>query len=232
MLTSGATCKLPSRLSRVRTDGHASNADNHATLTDDEFIREFIADVLTELRIQYLIDVVRPYGSIKLMTLAHLLRLSLTEVNGLVLMLILDGRIQGQIDEVDQTLELSRLSESLSHHRALALGQWSAQLENLAIAISGKQSMWLWSSDMWQQIAFSIKVRFPGARRCCFSRSSPHGPYHVNQANARCTPRFHVEHLHCVREFSHSSKSHAANLYMPPAQMTPAHLSLYSLRFW
>lgn len=44
--------------------------DNHATLTDDAFIREFITDVLTELRIQYLIDLVQPYGSVRLATLA------------------------------------------------------------------------------------------------------------------------------------------------------------------
>ncbi|WFD40403.1 uncharacterized protein MJAP1_003389 [Malassezia japonica] len=45
--------------------------ENHATLTEDEFISEFIADVLKELRIQYLIDVVRPYGSIQLATLSR-----------------------------------------------------------------------------------------------------------------------------------------------------------------
>lgn len=116
--------------------------ENHATLTDDDFIAEFIADVLTELRIQYLIDVVQPYRSIRLATLANLLQLTLDKVMSLAVMLILDGRIQGQIDEVEQTLELTRNSENLEHRRGEVLRQWSAELEDLASAISCKQGMW------------------------------------------------------------------------------------------
>lgn len=61
----------------------------------------------------------------------------------MVLMLILDGRIQGRMDEQASTLELAKLSDSLAHHQREALGHWSEQLEHLAIAISGKQGMWL-----------------------------------------------------------------------------------------
>ena len=45
--------------------------ENHDTLTNDAFIQEFISDVLKGLRIQYLLDLVRPYGSVKLSMLAE-----------------------------------------------------------------------------------------------------------------------------------------------------------------
>ena len=46
--------------------------------------------MLTELRIQYLIGAVRPYGSIRLSALADMLQLAPERVTSLVLMLILD----------------------------------------------------------------------------------------------------------------------------------------------
>ncbi|WFC96169.1 hypothetical protein MBRA1_002825 [Malassezia brasiliensis] len=116
--------------------------DNHATLTDDDFIREFISDVLTELRIQYLIGAVRPYGSIRLSALANMLQLAQERVTSLVLMLILDGRIRGRIDQVEGTLELAPRAEQVSRRQVGVVHAWGRELEDLAIAIGAKQHQW------------------------------------------------------------------------------------------
>lgn len=125
----------------VRGTCHA-HPDNHATLTDDDFIREFIADVLTELRIQYLIGAVRPYGSIRLSALADMLQLAEERVTSLVLMLTLDGRIRGRIDQVERTLELAPRAEQVSRRQAGVAHAWGRELEDLAVAIGAKQHQW------------------------------------------------------------------------------------------
>ncbi|WFC99630.1 hypothetical protein MYAM1_002375 [Malassezia yamatoensis] len=116
--------------------------ENASTLTDDDFICKFITDVLNELRVQYLIDVVRPYKSIRLTTLANLLHVSYEQMQSLVLMLILDGRMQGHIDDVNQTLQLDQTQDRLPHRHARAMHKWSGQLFELALAIRSKQSVW------------------------------------------------------------------------------------------
>jgi len=55
-------------------------------------------------------------------------------------MLILDGRIEGKMDQVDQTLELARFSDSaLGRRRLETMHAWSNQLHQLAMAVSAKQ---------------------------------------------------------------------------------------------
>lgn len=62
------------------------------------------------------------------------------EVESLLTMLILDGRIEGKMDQVDQTLELARFSDSaLGRRRLETMHAWSNQLHQLAMAVSAKQ---------------------------------------------------------------------------------------------
>ncbi|WFD43987.1 hypothetical protein MPSI1_002652 [Malassezia psittaci] len=103
---------------------------------------QIVRDVLNELRVQYLIDAVRPYKSVRIMTLANLLHVSYEQMQSLVLMLILDGRMQGRIDDVNQTLQLDSPHDSLSKRHARAMHEWSNQLSELALAIRSKQGVW------------------------------------------------------------------------------------------
>ena len=98
--------------------------------------------MLNGLRVQYLIDVVIPYKSIRITTLANLLHLSYEQMQSLLLMWILDGRMEGRIDDVNQTLLLDKSQDSLDQRHALAMHKWSDQLIELALAIRSKQSVW------------------------------------------------------------------------------------------
>lgn len=53
-------------------------SDNHNTFLQDTFVQQFIADVIKELRVQYILDYVRPYGSVRLDRLASVCVLTLT----------------------------------------------------------------------------------------------------------------------------------------------------------
>ena len=93
---------------------------------DDPFIREHIDDVLRSLRTQWIIDNIKPYTRIEIAYLARVsmfgcghwiwrdteqvfiqqLSISVDEVEEILVALILDGRIRGQIDQVSGKLEL------------------------------------------------------------------------------------------------------------------------------
>lgn len=99
-------------------------ANNHATIMDDPFIRTYIDEVLKGLRTQYLLDLIQPYTRIGLEFLAQQLNIATHEVEELIMTLILDGRISGRIDQVQQRLELDR-----GGHKAIAAAA-SASLQS------------------------------------------------------------------------------------------------------
>lgn len=88
---------------------HADTEANQATISADPFIQIFITDLLRSLRTQYIIDIIKPYTRMELSYLAKTLNVSRPEAEGLVVNLILDGKIKGRIDQVEGLLVLDRL---------------------------------------------------------------------------------------------------------------------------
>jgi COP9 signalosome complex subunit 2 len=82
--------------------------DNRATIMDDNFIRGYIGDLLQSLRTQYLIDLIRPYTRLELSFLAKQLNVDKAEVEELLIGLILEGKVEGRIDQVNMRLELAK----------------------------------------------------------------------------------------------------------------------------
>ena len=93
---------------------------------DDGFIRSHIGDLLRSLRTQYLIDLIKPYTRLELSFLAKVcdstqlkrttnysrpmkqLNVDANEVEELLIDLILEGKIDGKIDQVNMRLELDK----------------------------------------------------------------------------------------------------------------------------
>jgi len=111
--------------------------DNHATIMDDPFIRSYIGDLLRSLRTQYLIDLIKPYTRLELSFLAKQLNVERDEVEELLIGLILEGKVEGRIDQVCMRLELDR-KEVLEKKRYSALQKWTEALENVHSAVIGK----------------------------------------------------------------------------------------------
>ena len=78
---------------------------NHDTLMGDVFCREHMQDLLQTIRRHVLTSVIRPYTRISLAALAEELNgISIVDVEQLLIGLILDGTLQGDIDQVEGVL--------------------------------------------------------------------------------------------------------------------------------
>ncbi|KAA1471383.1 PCI-domain-containing protein [Dentipellis sp. KUC8613] len=125
-----------------RREVHAAEKilrDNRSTIMDDAFIRSYIGDLLRSLRRQYLIDLIKPYTRLELSFLAKQLNVELEEVEELLIELILEGKVEGKIDQVAMRLDLDR-KQSLEKKRYKALDKWTEALESVHTAVIGKNS--------------------------------------------------------------------------------------------
>ncbi|KAH7334200.1 PCI-domain-containing protein [Rhizoctonia solani] len=111
--------------------------DHRDTIMDDPFIASYIGDLLRSLRTSYLIDLIKPYTRLELEFLAKQLNVEKHEVEELLIGLILEGKVEGKIDQVAQRLEITN-TQQLARRRYAALDKWTGALENLNGAISGK----------------------------------------------------------------------------------------------
>ena len=74
---------------------------NTGRIMDDEFVREHIEDLLRTIRTQVLRRVIRPYTRISLQAIAKELNdIPVADVESLLVSLILDGTLDGSIDQV------------------------------------------------------------------------------------------------------------------------------------
>ncbi|EJD45749.1 PCI-domain-containing protein [Auricularia subglabra TFB-10046 SS5] len=114
--------------------------NNRATIMDDPFIRSYIGDLLRSLRTQYLIDLIKPYNRLEISFLAQQLNVDKDEVEELLVGLILEGRVEGRIDQTTMRLELADRHQSLEKRRYVALEQWVDALEGVHSAVLSKIS--------------------------------------------------------------------------------------------
>ncbi|VDB86932.1 unnamed protein product [Peniophora sp. CBMAI 1063] len=125
-----------------RREVHAAEKilrDNRSTIMDDPFIASYIGELLRSLRTQYLIDLIKPYSRLELGFLAKQLNVGTDEVEELLIELILDGKVEGRIDQVAMRLELDQ-KQSLERKRYNALDSWTGSLESVHAAVVGKNS--------------------------------------------------------------------------------------------
>lgn len=104
----------------------------------DPFIREHIEDLLRNIRTQVLIKLIRPYTRIAIPFISKELNIETSEVEELLVSCILDNAIQGQIDQVNQVLELNKESGTSSRYNAI--DKWSTQVHSLQMAIVNKMA--------------------------------------------------------------------------------------------
>ncbi|KAL3807907.1 hypothetical protein ACHAXA_000346 [Cyclostephanos tholiformis] len=74
---------------------------NEGRIMDDEFVREHVADLLRTIRTQVILRNIGPYTRIRLSRIAGDLNdIPIEDVEGLLVSLILDGKLDGHIDQV------------------------------------------------------------------------------------------------------------------------------------
>ncbi|RKP10241.1 PCI domain-containing protein [Thamnocephalis sphaerospora] len=104
---------------------------NKESIMGDPFIEEYIADVLRTIRTQVLLELIRPYTRIDIGSIAQQLNITSNEVEELLIGLVLDGKIDGRIDQVSQRLELKRNDTDREKYAVMA--KWAESLGALQL---------------------------------------------------------------------------------------------------
>ncbi|KAK6138255.1 hypothetical protein DH2020_020932 [Rehmannia glutinosa] len=102
---------------------------NRRTIMDDPFIRNYIEDLLKNVRTQVLLKLIKPYTRIRIPFISKELNVPEKDVEELLVSLILDNRIDGHIDQVNRLLERGDRSKGMKKYTAI--DKWNTQLKSL-----------------------------------------------------------------------------------------------------
>ncbi|KAK3069529.1 hypothetical protein LTR53_012067 [Teratosphaeriaceae sp. CCFEE 6253] len=102
---------------------------NNQDLLADPFIAENIDEVTRNMRTKAVVKLVAPYTRFRLDFIAKRLAISLAEVQDIVGLLIMDGRLRGRINQEAGTVEIeSRADQDRMH----AVAEWTTAIRSLA----------------------------------------------------------------------------------------------------
>eukprot|EP00667_Euglena_gracilis_P008046 EG_transcript_8136 len=108
--------------------------NNRSTILDDPFIKGYLDPLLHTIRTQVLLEICKPYTRIQIPFISSELNIADEEVETLLVSLILDNRLVGFIDQVNQVLHLGDPTKQGSRYQALQ--KWATQVGNTHTAIA------------------------------------------------------------------------------------------------
>jgi len=111
--------------------------DNRQSILEDSFMRDYIEDLMKNIRTQVLLTILIPYKKIRIPFIAAELNITAKQVEDLLVSLILDNKIRGQIDQVNQLLELES-SKSSSYRKYVSISKWAHHLSIVQGSVMGK----------------------------------------------------------------------------------------------
>lgn len=114
--------------------------NNRDTIMDDTFIAMYIQEVLVSLRTQWILGILQSYTKIEVSHIARQLKVTNSEVENILVLLILDEKILGKLDQVNGILQLDSPVE-LEGKRYRALENWHTGLRKLHSSIIQKTAM-------------------------------------------------------------------------------------------
>ncbi|GAO18840.1 hypothetical protein UVI_02059630 [Ustilaginoidea virens] len=117
-----------------RDDVHAYQKvlQTHQDILDDPFIAENIDEVTRNMRTKGILKLIAPYTRMKLPWIAKQLKVSLPEVQDILGFLIVDGKINGTINQQEEILEV--VSDADAEHTQ-AMSRLSASISDLYEAV-------------------------------------------------------------------------------------------------
>lgn len=90
--------------------------NERSTIMGDPFIQQYIQELLSNVRTQVLMKIIKPYTRVTTSFVSRKLNIPLEDVQQLLVSLILDKRISGTIDQVHGVLELEDPDHSSRQH--------------------------------------------------------------------------------------------------------------------
>lgn len=113
--------------------------ENKNYLMSDPFISEHICDLLKNVRVQVLLLLVKSYRKIKLSFISAELGISEEDTESLIVSCILDGQIQGRLDQINQVLLIT--PEKNSKEKTYeGIDSFAAQIDKISRAICAKMN--------------------------------------------------------------------------------------------
>jgi COP9 signalosome complex subunit 2 len=109
--------------------------ENKTVIMGDPFIEQFIKNILREIRTKVLLELIRPYTRVAVPFIAKQLNITAAEVQELLVFLILDHKVNGNIDQVNQLLILRGELESAKYRY---IEKWSTQLHSIHNVVLNK----------------------------------------------------------------------------------------------
>lgn len=104
--------------------------DNKKTVMDDPYICTYITDLLRNIRSQVLLKILGPYTRVRIPYISQELNVPSEDVESLLVSLILDNKIKGHIDQINQIVILDS-ARSAGYLKYQSLGKWATQLKSL-----------------------------------------------------------------------------------------------------
>lgn len=108
--------------------------ENKNSLMSDPFIGEHISDLLKNVRVQVLLILIKSYRKIRLSFISSELDISEEDAENLIISCILDGLIQGRIDQVRQVLVITPEVNS-NEKRYQAISNYATQIDKISTAL-------------------------------------------------------------------------------------------------
>lgn len=111
--------------------------ENKNYLMSDPFISEHICDLLKNVRVQVLLLLVKSYKKIKISFISRELGISEEDTESLIVSCILDGHIQGRLDQINQVLLIAP-EKNLREKTYEGIDNFTAQIDKITKTISSK----------------------------------------------------------------------------------------------
>eukprot|EP00904_Undaria_pinnatifida_P003784 jgi/Undpi1/13406/HiC_scaffold_8.g03065.m1 len=105
--------------------------DKRNRITDDPFVMTYLGPLRQRIRESVHLHLCRPYNKITMTFMARELNLRATEVEALLIDLILDRRSYGKIDQIEGYLLLEGSKETSTSRKHDAMERWSNSLRSL-----------------------------------------------------------------------------------------------------
>ena len=104
--------------------------DKKVNLLADTFIAQYLDELLRSVRLNAVAAICKPYKTVKLAFLARKMNVPIVEIRGLLSELILEEKLEGQIDQLKEVLEL-RSAEHQTAQKHRAMHDWGNKLLEL-----------------------------------------------------------------------------------------------------
>jgi len=114
------------------------NAAVQKAYAGDKFACQFLPSVIRCFQFQKISEIVKAYSKVKIAFIAEQLKISVKECESIIVEFIIDGRLNGTIDQLNQVLLMKEEGADEVDVKYKAMAQWSRHVQSVTAAIGKK----------------------------------------------------------------------------------------------